>query len=273
MNRFGVEHFKNVISSVGALLFPPVCVYCGADHEHNDSGVCPECSRSILSVERPFCDLCGRPFPGLVSGIRDLCGTCLVDNPSFDKARFSVYYSSVVRRGILQFKFHNSLYLGEALLGLVSETFRENFLSENLDTIIPIPVHNKRLMRRGYNQCAILAGKLGARFNIPAPANILVKTRNTVPQTQLNRKQRIQNIKGSFAVRESGEVEGKRILLLDDVFTTGSTVSEAALTLKRHGAAVVQVLVLALRHGPVKKEEEPELQGYSDMFFRDTENR
>lgn len=273
MNRHAIGHFKNVIRSIGSLLFPPVCVYCGGERPNDDSVVCLECSRSVLPVERPFCALCGRPAPGLNSGTDNVCGKCSSHRPSFDKARFCVYYSSVVRRGILQFKFRNSLYLGEALLGLLSKTFEEHFLSENLDAIIPIPVHKQRLMHRGYNQCAVLAGKLGSRFGIPAPTDILVKTRNTVPQTQLKRKQRMDNIKGSFDVKKPGMVKGKRFLLLDDVFTTGSTVSEAALTLKRHDAEVVQALVLALRHGPVEKDGGPELLVYSDIFFTDGDGR
>lgn len=273
MNRFGGEHFRNIISSVGELLFPPLCVYCGEDHQQSDSGVCPECSKNIRLVEPPFCQRCGKPVQGLLSGTTNLCGTCLADEPPFDRARFSVYYSSVVRRGILQFKFNNSLYLGEALLGLLSETFNNNFSGQNLDAIIPVPVHPRRLIHRGYNQCAILSRKLGARFNIPAPTDVLVKTRNTVPQTRLNRKQRVENIKGSFAVKKPAEVDGKSVLVVDDVFTTGSTLSEAAITLKRHGAAVVQALVLALRYGPVEKDHPPDLQAYTDMFFTDAENR
>lgn len=273
MNRYGIDHLNNVIRSIGSLLFPPVCVYCGAERPNDDSVACIECSRNILPVERPFCALCGRPAPGLNSGINRFCGKCSSHRPSFDKARFCVYYSSVVRRGILQFKFNSSLYLGEALLGLLSKTFEEHFLSENLDAIIPIPVHKKRLLHRGYNQCAVLAGKLGARFGIPAPTDVLVKTRNTVPQTQLKRKQRMDNIKGSFDVKKPGKVKGKRVLVLDDVFTTGSTVSEAALTLKRHDVEVVQALVLALRHGPVEKDGGPESPAYSDIFFTDTDGR
>ena len=270
MNRFSDSWFRKIINSAGALLFPPVCVYCGADHQQSESGVCPECSRNILPVEPPFCQRCGKPVPGIDSGTTNLCGTCLQDTPPFDRARFSVYYSSVVRRGILQFKFQSSLYLGEALLGLLSKTFNNHFLEQNLDAILPVPVHKKRLISRGYNQCAILARKLGARFNVPVPTDVLIKTRNTVPQTRLSRKQRIDNIKGSFAVRKPGQVDGKSLLLVDDVFTTGSTLSEAARTLKRDGASVVQALVLALRHGPVEKDQEPRLQAYSDMFFTDT---
>ncbi len=269
MKRNFHETLKNALGSLSSLLFPTVCVFCGADVGASVSGICAECSSNIRPVENPVCKTCGQPTAGLSAGSSMECGYCLGNKLHFEKARFAVIYTRVIRHGILHFKFYNSLYLGEVFSGFLSSAFRQHFQRQELDAIIPVPVHRKRLTQRGYNQCAILAKKLGTDVSLPVLTGALVKTRNTVPQTQLKRKQRLNNIKGSFTVPNPQEIAGKRILILDDVFTTGSTVSEASRILKRHGAQSVQALVLALRHGPIERGEETNLKAYSDMFFID----
>lgn len=266
--EFGAsKYFRHALGAIGALLFPPVCVFCGTGRVTSDSSVCESCSRDIEFVEDPICNLCGLPVPGLQSGSQRRCGKCLQHKPLYDKARFSVYYSRVIRRGILKFKFQNSLFLGETLSSYLIKTFQEHFLNENLDAIIPIPVHNRRLVRRGYNQCAILARKLGNKVNLEVLTNTLNKTVNTIPQARLKRKQRIENVKGSFSVRNPEEIRGKRLLLLDDVFTTGSTISEASRTLIKHEAKSVQALVLSVRHGAIEKDSGEHLDIFTEIFF------
>ncbi len=258
---------RAVLKAISDLLFPPVCVFCGIEHVSADSEMCEKCARDVVWVDDPICQRCGIPTPGLNQGGQKLCGKCLQDLPPFDKARFSVFYSSVIRRGILHFKFYNSLFYAEALSRFLERTFRDHFSEEDLDAIIPIPVHDKRLLKRGYNQCEILSTKLGAKVGVPVMTNTLLKKRNTVPQTQLKRRQRVDNVKGSFSVNNTASIKGKRLLVLDDVFTTGSTLTEASLALKRHGASSVQALVLCLRHESVEKQDKPDTSVYSDIFY------
>lgn len=267
MEYNGFEHLRKIFRAIGALLYPPVCIFCGTEPTLPDSDICETCANNIIPVENPVCHYCGFPIPALNSSHENLCGRCLRNRPAFDKARFSVFYTRVMRRGILEFKFHNSLFLGEALSKFLTITFYEHFAGEDLDAIIPIPVHDKRLIRRGYNQAAVLARKLGKNVGLPVLSTTLVKTVNTIPQTQLKRKQRIENVKGSFAVNNPLKIRDKKLLLLDDVFTTGSTISEASLTLKRHGANLVDALVLGLRFGPVEKDIKRNLDDFSEIFF------
>ncbi len=261
------KYFRNALGAIGGLLFPPVCILCGTGRVTSDSSVCESCAKDIYLVEGPICNHCGLPVPGLQSGSQGRCGKCLEHKPLYDKARFSVYYSRVIRRGILKFKFQSSLFLAETLSSYLTKTFQEHFLDEKLDAIIPIPVHDRRLVRRGYNQCAILAIKLGNNVNVEVLTNTLNKTVNTLPQTRLKRNQRIENVKGSFSVRKPEEIRGKRLLLLDDVFTTGSTISEASRTLRKHGADSVQALVLSVRHGAIEKDCGDEFDIFTEIFF------
>ena len=255
------------VRALGSLLFPHVCVFCGSSRLTDDSDICEDCASSIIAVDEPFCDGCGVPAPALNFGSVNVCGKCLQNPPAYDKARFSVLYSRGMRRGILEFKFHNSLFLAETLSKFLVNSFRSHFINENLDMILPVPVHNRRLLWRGYNQSAILAKKLGESVGIPVSTDALIKIRNTVPQTQLKRKQRQINVKGSFSVRNPSNVKGKRILVVDDVFTTGSTLSEASMTLRRKGAESVQALILGLRHGPEPPEPRKDNSIFRDIFF------
>lgn len=261
------HYLKIGFQAINSLMFPPVCVFCGVEHVGFDSHICKTCNKDISPVEDPICDRCGLPVAGTVNSQNQLCGKCSKNSPALDKTRFCVFYSRVIRRGILKFKFSNSLFLGEALSGFLVKAFEENYSDAGLDAIVPIPVHDDRLIQRGYNQSAILAKKLGKKVGLNVLTNCLAKSRNTTPQTQLKRKERLANIKGSFFVRNPLVIKNKRLLILDDVFTTGSTVSEAASVLKSHGAQSVNALVLGLRYGDIDKDSKTDLEAYREIFF------
>jgi len=167
--------------------------------------------------------------------------------PPFERARYGFFHERNLRRALINFKYNGLLHHGRGLALLLSETFQESFGKEDMDFIIPMPMHRRRLIERGFNQVILLGGRLSRRTGIPMERDIFRKIRDTIPQVGLTRSQRLTNVKGSFGVTDAGKLSGKRLLLLDDVSTTGSTIAEAALTLKRAGASAVIVLVLALR--------------------------
>uniref|UniRef100_A0A7C4EWX5 ComF family protein n=1 Tax=Desulfomonile tiedjei TaxID=2358 RepID=A0A7C4EWX5_9BACT len=237
---------KWVIDGISSLLFPPCCTICEKPVGNPEEVICASCRDSLAYVEIPLCETCGRPLPdGHEPG--QLCGKCMSTSPPFDKARYAVFHQGNVRRALVNFKYGGLLHHGRGLSLLLTEAFQKFFGSSHIDFIVPMPMHPRRLIKRGFNQVVFLGGKLAEHTGIPMKRGALVKIRDTLPQVGLSRTQRLTNVKGSFGVSKSEELRGRQVLLLDDVSTTGSTIAEAALTLKKAGTTAVFVLVLALR--------------------------
>jgi ComF family protein len=234
--------FRNAVAD---LLFPRVCGFCTEPLEESEFPVCPDCWTTIRRVERPYCRQCGRPILGSLLGDY-LCGTCLVENPPYLKARYAVYHEGDMRQALINFKYHEALHCGSSLAQLLIEAFHTHFETSRIDSIIPIPLHPKRLYSRGYNQVVLLGETLSSTTGIPLDRTSLAKIKDKPPQVGLPRKDRIRNVRGSFRIYRREGIEGKRVLIIDDVATTGATVDEAAGTVLRSGATRVYVLVLAL---------------------------
>jgi ComF family protein len=171
----------------------------------------------------------------------------MVGNPPYGKARYGVRYEGDFRKALIAFKYNGALHLGNALAQFLIEAFQLHYADSSFDGIIPIPLHPRRLCSRGHNQVVILGGKLSRVSGIPLVRTCLEKKVNRPPQVGLTRSERAVNVRGSFRVARPGMIKGRRILLIDDVATTGATVTEAAKTLMRGGASSVDVLVLAFR--------------------------
>ncbi|GAB4484027.1 MAG: ComF family protein [Thermodesulfovibrionales bacterium] len=183
----------------------------------------------------PRCRVCALP---LASGFADTCSACLKNPPHFSRVAGYGLYEGVLAQAIHQFKFHGKRRLHKPLAHLL----HANELP-HADCIVPVPLHITGLRGRGYNQ-ALLLGRSLARFTgMPLYINVLRKTRRTAPQVGLSAKERKANLRGAFAA--DCIVAGKRILLVDDVMTTGATANECARTLKKAGAREVGVVVLA----------------------------
>lgn len=222
------------------ILFPESCPVCQqSSSEHATAPLCPECWQSIVPYEGPICKKCGKP---LLSEASTICGECLTDEPAFDWARSFGIYENILKKGINLLKYHGKKRLSKPL---------SNFLCY-LDlpaahAIIPVPVHNNRLRQRGFNQSALLGRYLAKTLQIELILNCLVKIKDTLPQVGLRSKERNENIKRSFSVRNKDLIVGKKILLLDDVITTGATIRECSKVLKKAGAE--DIYVIALAHG------------------------
>ncbi|HMK36636.1 MAG TPA: ComF family protein, partial [Desulfomonilaceae bacterium] len=163
------------------------------------------------------------------------------------RARFGVYHDGMLRDALVRFKYQGDLYTGRALSELFVQAFYRHFSGEQFHVLIPVPIHVKRLTNRGFNQSLILAQRLSDATGIPVSRSGLRKITDTPPQVGLKRSERISNLKGSFGVFRPADVRGRRILLVDDVATTGSTIAECARTIRAAKAGRVDVLVLALR--------------------------
>jgi len=228
--------FLKVLDGALSLLFPPRCEGCDLLQEPL---ICGACRGRIVPIGEPCCRQCGAPFDPQARGL-DHCAACRDEPPAFDAARAAGVYDGVLRRVIHRFKYDGVQALAAPLAGMMAETIIRPF---DIDLLIPVPLHPARFRMRGFNQSYLLADALGQQWRLPVAADLLARVQNTTPQMQLPFDERKKNIRGAFAV--TGEVTGRAIGLLDDVYTTGSTLGECSRMLKRAGAARVLVLSVA----------------------------
>jgi ComF family protein len=226
------------------LCFPRSCAGCRTTWLAPDQGFwCEGCLEVLPWLRPPICPSCGRPFLKSASSSDHLCGDCILSPLPFDSARSATQHSGVVRDRIHQLKFGGQLQWVPPLAELLAMTFQGE-PPEHVQCIVPVPLHTKRLRQRGFNQSGLMAVALGRRLRIPVQFGALVRENWTEPQTRLNRDERLKNVKGAFAVASVPLVRDRGILLVDDVLTTGTTVSECARTLRKAGATHVHVLTV-----------------------------
>ena len=226
-------------------LFPPLCH--GCRQFIPDAGklhLCADCRAGSRAITSPCCPVCGIPFL-TEAGIDHRCGACLSDPPRFDAARSAVLFEGAVRELIHRFKYSSKVQHGRPL-ALLAAGHLAGFAGEcAADLVIPVPLHVKRLRERGFNQAVLLGEILAKQWGLPLSRRNLRRTRWTEPQISLTAAERKQNVQGAFSLSDRAAVKDRKILLVDDVFTTGSTVAECARTLKKGGAKAVYVVTVA----------------------------
>jgi ComF family protein len=226
------------------LIFPPRCIACPEPTEA-PHGLCPACWRDVHFIAGTACRRCGVPLMGEAAGDADVCDGCRRHPPAWDRGAAAVLYAGAARRVILALKHGDRLDMVGPLAGWMAAAGRD--LLAEADVIAPTPLHWRRLARRRYNQSAELAKRLGRLSGRPVAVDLLTRIRATKPQERMDRLARAANQAGAFAVpaRRRAAVAGKAVLLVDDVLTSGATLSACADTLRAAGAARVDVLVLA----------------------------
>lgn len=205
---------------------------------------CVNCIRGIKTIGSPLCLRCGFPFESLVA-VDHLCNQCTSRKSPVDAVRSLFRYEGPLLKLIHDFKYRGNTMLGSALGNWMAESTYPYFSIEKYELIIPVPLHRWRLYARGFNQAVVLARAVAKRFEIPLDVTVLFRRKYGKPQTSLDRKSRRQNVKGVFDVLDYNRIKGYKILLIDDVYTTGSTIEECAEVLKVHGAREVGALTLA----------------------------
>lgn len=222
-------------------LLPPRCLSCGAAVDRQ-GGLCPTCWTALTFIAPPACACCGLPFEFAVEG-ENLCGACVAERPGFARARAVVVYDDASRPLVLGFKHGDRTHAAKPFGVWLARAGAE--LLADADLLTPVPLHRWRLFLRRYNQAALLAQEAGRQAGVAVVPDLLVRRRRTRSQGGLDRGGRRRNVAGAFDLRRKGSVEGKRVVLVDDVLTTGATVGECARVLLRAGAARVDVLTLA----------------------------
>lgn len=234
---------KEILHDLADLVFPPRCAGCGEIRADGEVPFCDDCLSRVRPIRSPLCSCCGIPF---VPDHRDhICGDCLVERPPFEKARAVGVYESALHEAVHRFKYAGNLALGPVLGRWMARHEFPGLAFGGCSVVIPVPVHLKRLRERGFNQSLILAREIAEIHSMPLDFRSLGRSRETAPQAGLGREERMTNLKGAFVLRETGAVRGRRVLLVDDVLTTGSTAGECARALLEGGARSVQVITLA----------------------------
>ncbi|WP_170302580.1 ComF family protein [Desulfosarcina widdelii] len=253
---------KPLLAAMANALFPARCLGCRQlfhrqaarakedGSEKSDAGraladyFCPVCSGQWTAVASPLCSRCGMVFKSRV-GPDHFCGRCLERPGTFTRARAAGAYDGTLQLAIQALKFKGHTHLANPLGRLLYATYRHYWLDGDIDLIAPVPLHRRRFRRRGFNQALLLVKAWPLSGEVVMVRDLLARNRPTPPQTGLDRRQRRINIKNAFGVSRPGESVGKRVLLVDDVLTTGATAEACATALLKDGAKRVDVLTLA----------------------------
>ena len=228
------------------LLLPPRCICCGKIVS-NANGLCADCFNSINFISKPYCAKCGHPFEEVVNkkSQKLLCGRCSKKQKTpFRLNRSALIYDDISKDLILALKFMDKTENAKTLAKWLYIAGHDIW-QEEVDILVPVPLHYKRLIKRRYNQSALLAKELSKLTGIEADYTSLIKHKSTKPQVQFSGRERVKNVKGVFSVKHPEKIKGKRVVLVDDVMTTGSTLKECALALKKAGAKSVDTLTVA----------------------------
>lgn len=238
--------YNKVWRRLADAVYAPHCLLCGARGDCARD-ICADCA-SELPASDCFCDLCAAPLPGDgMPGEHRICGRCLRRRPAFRHARCAFVYAPPLDHLVHRFKFGGRLEYGRLLGQMFAERLPRSLLRRT-DCLVPVPLHSGRLRERGFNQSLLLARSLSRTTRIPVARDLVVRTRATPVQTELNAGQRRRNVRAAFTVQ--GPVHRRHIALVDDVLTTGATVEEISRVLLRAGAAEVVVCALARAQTP-----------------------
>ncbi|MBC8095294.1 MAG: ComF family protein [Akkermansiaceae bacterium] len=236
---------KAAFNAALAFAFPEVCQICEAERATPAEGfVCSHCWGTVRFIKPPFCDRCGLPFQGEITSNFE-CTNCREMELHFRSARSAVTTGGPVLEAIHRYKYQRALWFENFLADLLIRQAEPELRAEKWDWLVPVPLYPTRQREREFNQAERLAQRLSAATRIPVNAALLKRVMPTRTQTQLTRHQRAANVRHAFVMRDPAKLGGARIVLLDDVFTTGATTSACARVLRQAGAGEVCVWTVA----------------------------
>ena len=240
------QAIKGWLNAGLGFLYPETCQLCGEGRATPAEGfVCAGCRAQVHFVEPPFCERCGMPYQGAITTRLDECANCCEAELHFRYARAAAVARGQVRDAILRYKYNRALWFEPFLADLLIGRAGPELAREPWDLIVPIPLHPRKQREREFNQAERLADRLGAATRIPVHKRLVRRTVATRTQTLLNREERVANMKNAFEMHRGQRLKGERIVLLDDVFTTGATTSACARVLRAAGAGEVCVWTVA----------------------------
>lgn len=226
------------------LVYPRLCGGCGNEVRNEEGHLCWNCLAKLPYITHPFCSICGDPVDGRVDE-QFVCHACSERRPYFDCARSAVRYRDVVQELLRGFKYRHHFWMANDLARLLQSCVESHFDPQRIDAIAFVPLYPARRRERGFNQAELLARLLARRLRKPLVKKALARTRPTRTQTRLTAQERALNVRGAFKIKNARAFFGKRLLLVDDVMTTGATVNECSRMLKAGGATEVWVVTVA----------------------------
>ena len=240
---------RRFLRALSDIVIPPACIGCQTPLVDGNA-LCPTCWRGIRFIRSPVCDRLGTPLP-YDTGEKTVSAAALAHPPDYDRARAVAHHAGLMSRLIAGFKYADRQEARALLARWMTSAGEE--LIKDADLIVPVPIHPWRLFRRGYNQSAVLAKAIGRLNGKPVSVSLLVRHKLKRPQVGLKGADRRKNPRGAFKVRNARTkpLAGKRVLLIDDVITTGATVNACARELRAAGAKAVDVLAVSLATGEI----------------------
>ena len=240
-----VEPLRAWVNAGLSFLYPEICQTCGNQRATPDEGfICALCRAQVRWIQPPYCQRCGLPFEGAITTAFD-CPNCRDEEPQFCWARAAVVARDPVLEIIHRYKYQRALWFEPFLAELLIQAAGPHLATQQWDCIVPVPLHPTKLREREFNQAERLAARLSAATQIPANVRLVHRVVATRTQTQLNRTERRANVRRAFALPAGARLNGERIILVDDVFTTGATTSACAGVLRSAGAGEVCVWTAA----------------------------
>ena len=234
--------------AMASLVFPAPCRICESTLQTASRiPVCSRCLESLRPLPDPACQVCGRPFLSALAGAPrvPLCQLCRRNVYGFDLARSYGVYDATMVRAITLLKYHAVTPLGGWFAARVAELIARQAESFLADVVVPVPLHAARLRERGYNQAELIGRPLAKRLRLPLRPCLLVRTKPRPDKLKLTRQERWRTVRGAYAIREGARVDKLRVLLVDDVFTTGATLDACSRALRRDGASRVMGVTVA----------------------------
>jgi ComF family protein len=226
-------------------VYPQVCQLCGAQRATAEEGyVCSRCWQGVRFIKPPFCDRCGLPYEGAIT-TRFECSNCREMDLHFRFARSAVVADGVTLEVIHRYKYQRALWFEPFLADLLLRATLPELRQGDWDMIIPVPLHPTKKREREFNQAERIAALLGRTMDLPVNTKAIRRVEPTRTQTQLTREQRAANVRKAFALRNGDDLAGTRVIVLDDVLTTGATTSACARVLRQAGVADVCVWTVA----------------------------
>ena len=240
--------FKDVLDALASVVFPAPCRICGQTLANASRiPICEACLGGFERIAAPMCLGCGRPFgsAAVAHTAQPLCRLCRVNFYAFERARSFAIYDDALSEAIMLLKYEEVARLGHWFAERLAEIVSQAPGDWRSDVVVPVPLHSERPRERGYNQAELIARPLAKRLNVKLESRLLARTKPRPAQLVLSRSEHWKSVRGAYATRRGLQVDNLRVLLVDDVLTTGATLDACARALRKAGAAAVLGLTVA----------------------------
>lgn len=239
------EFLKSSLEAGLGFFYPEVCQICESSRATAAEGyVCRHCAGGVKRIEPPCCECCGRPYAGQITGTF-VCSWCQETRIYYASARSAVVFDGVAQEVIHRYKYQQALWFEPVLAAWLNQSAVAELRGGGWHWVVPVPLHPVKQREREFNQAEVLARHLGLAAGIPLNVKLVKRVENTPSQTRLTSEERIANVRNAFALKAGVVLQGEKIVLVDDVMTTGATVNACARVLRKAGASAVCVWTVA----------------------------